>query len=875
MGVAVVNILDANDKELIRISKEGLLALNLEEMKAIQAHHRKMGRNPTDVEMETYGQTWSTHCSHKDMKAKYICDITFHEEPQDLLTNTIKRMDPNLQIEYDDLDNTWTYKFTIENLLKDTVFRATQDIREKLGKYDFVVDPAFKDNAGFITTRPVESYRGVPGKIRKFWHKIKKYAQLVFAFKGETHNHPSAKEPKGGAETGIGGVIRDILAAGLGFIPILNTDTFCFANPNYPRNKVPEGVIHPKTLLKGVVTGVRDYGNPMGIPTVNGSVVFDDRYLGNCLVYCITGGVAPEKINGELVTQKETHVGNYIVSIGAGTGRDGIHGVTFASLEMDKDTESSPVQIGNPIEQKKWADLLLKARDKGWITFVQDCGGGGFSSAIGEIAEELGCVVDLEKAPLKYEGLVAWEIWVSEAQERQIVSVKPEYWEEFKALFESEDVEATKLGEFTGDKKLHLKYNGKTVGYIDVDFLHNGIPKVEKIVKYTVPKIRKVELEMNDDLGDDLKRVLGTWNVCSKEWIVKQYDHSVQSRTTNSPLQGVMNDGPGDASTLKLDLKQKLGVTVSNGICPKYANLNPFLMAASAIDEAVRNNTAAGGNPRHLELLDNFCLPDSEDPEELGKLVLMCLACYAVPTTYLTPFTSGKDSFNNRYVTEDGTVINIPPTLLISAASIVQDVRKERATIHVKSPGDLVYVIGETRDELGGSEYLKVKEVEDGRAPGIDPEKFIKIYKALNKAIKKGYVKASHDCSDGGIGVAAAEMAFAGGYGMDLDISKIKHDPSINREDVLLFSESNGRLIVEVDPKYRKKFEKVMRDCAVSYIGQVTDTYQFVVRGFNNHIVINEHIADLKQAWITPMDYDHRADELMKSKEYAVRGVNT
>ncbi|MHA1680613.1 MAG: AIR synthase-related protein, partial [Promethearchaeota archaeon] len=622
----IIPITGARDEELLEISRKGLLALNLEEMKKIKKYYIDLGREPTDIELESFAQTWSEHCVHKTLKGRVVLEKSF--------------IDGSIE------------EIAFDNLIKETIFEATQTIIENSGKNNICVS-VFKDNAGIITFN--DAYNA--------------------CFKVETHNHPSAKEPYGGAATGIGGVIRDILAAGMGAKPIGNSDIFCFGLPTFPENKVPEGVIHPKKIMEGVVSGVRDYGNPMGIPTVNGSLYFDDRYLGNPLVFCGTVGVIPRFINGKPSEDKEPQVGDYLVFVGGKTGRDGIHGVTFASLEMDKHTTSNPVQIGDPITERMFMEAMFKARDRGLYTFVQDCGGGGLSSALGELAEKQGCVIQLDEVPLKYEGLLPWEIWISESQERQAFSVPPEHFDEFKKIFEAEDVGVYKVGEITGDKKLVLKFGEITVGEVDMDFLHNGTPKAEYKASWKEPEIRRPKFDQPGNLESILKRILSSWNVCSKEWIVRQYDSEVQGNTVLKPLQGLKNDGPGDGAVMKPDKSSYEGIVIANGMNPKYGDIDPYWMAASGIDEAIRNAVCCGANPERIAILDNFCWGNPRDPEQMGRLVLACMACKDMSIPFGTPFISGKDSLNNEYKTDEG-VISIPATLLISSVGKVEDVRK-------------------------------------------------------------------------------------------------------------------------------------------------------------------------------------------------------
>src|SRR3990170_2227458 len=487
-------------------------------------------------------------------------------------------------IELETIAQTWsehcvhkTFKgIKIDNLLKNTIMKATSELNKP-----WCVS-VFKDNAGIIRFDD--------------FHNI--------CFKVETHNHPSAIEPYGGANTGIGGVIRDVMGTGLGGKPILNTDVFCFGLPDTPQDKIPKGVLHPKRIFKGVVAGVRDYSNRMGIPTANGAIFFDERYIGNPLVYCGTVGIIPKDR-----CQKDAKPNDLIVVVGGRTGRDGIHGATFSSAELHEQSEQtsgSAVQIGNAIAEKALLDVLLKARDKGLYNCITDCGAGGLSSAIGEMGQELGAIVYLEKVPLKYEGLSYTEIWISEAQERMVIAVPPEKEHDILDLFKAENVEATVIGRFTDDKTLRLLYNSQVVGEMDMNFLHDGIPRLERKAEWHKPTCEEPNLSEKEDYGADLKKILSAWNVCSKEWVIRQYDHEVQGGSVLKPLQGVNNDGPGDACIIRPVLNSNKGIIVSNGINPKYGDIDPYYMAASAIDEALRQIVSVGGSLERVALLDNF-----------------------------------------------------------------------------------------------------------------------------------------------------------------------------------------------------------------------------------------------------------------------------
>ncbi|MBY0457460.1 MAG: phosphoribosylformylglycinamidine synthase, partial [Gemmataceae bacterium] len=560
---------------------------------------------------------------------------------------------------------------TYQNLLKETVFGATQTIRQKLGEDDWCAS-VFADNAGVVRFDD----------------------NFCLAIKVETHNHPSAIEPYGGANTGLGGVIRDLLGTGLGAKPICNTDVFCFAPPDYPPDQLPQGVLHPRRVMHGVVAGVRDYGNRMGIPTVNGAILFDERYLANPLVFCGTVGLIP---HDKVV--KKVSAGDLVVAVGGRTGRDGIHGATFSSLELTHESETvsgGAVQIGNAITEKKMQDVILQARDRGLFSAITDCGAGGFSSAVGEMGAELGAYVELDKAPLKYEGLSYTEIWISESQERMVLSVPADKWPELQALCASEDVEAAVLGKFSGTGRLVLTYKGETVADLDMHFLHNGRPTVVKSAEWEPPVFAMgapAAVMEPKPAQDVLLAILSHHSVCSKESVIRQYDHEVQGGSVVKPLVGVTNDGPSDASVVMPVLGSWTGAAVGCGINPRFADLDPYWSAACAIDEAVRNVVAVGADPQRVAILDNFCWGNIHDPKVLGALVRTAEACRDVAVAFGTPFVSGKDSLNNTYAGRDGSRLNIPHTLLVTALGLVADVRR-CVTMDFKEAGNAIYLVG-------------------------------------------------------------------------------------------------------------------------------------------------------------------------------------
>ena len=797
--LVTVPLRDLDDAGLVKLSKDGMLALTLDEMTAVQRHFRELGREPTDVELETIAQTWSEHCSHKTLKGTIT--LTDHATGE-----------------------TRTYK----NLLKETVFAATQTIRQRLGADDWCVS-VFADNAGVV-------------KFDDANH---------LCFKVETHNHPSAIEPYGGANTGLGGVIRDLLGTGLAAKPICNTDVFCFAPPDLPPEQLPQGVLHPRRVMHGVVAGVRDYGNRMGIPTVNGAVLFDERYLANPLVFCGTVGIIPAD-----KAFKQVNPGDLIVAVGGRTGRDGIHGATFSSLELTAESESvsgGSVQIGDAITEKMVLDVIVQARDRGLFSAITDCGAGGFSSAVGEMGADLGAAVDLETAPLKYDGLSYTEIWISESQERMVLSVPPAKWAELKKLCDAEDVEAAVLGTFEPTGRLKLRYKGEGVADLDMHFLHDGRPTQVRSAEWVPPQTRGPQPVGLADVKpqDALLKILGHPSVCSKEWIVRQYDHEVQGGSVVKPLVGVKNDGPSDAAVVMPVLGSWTGAAVGCGINPLYADLDPYHMAAAAIDEAVRNVVAVGADPARTAILDNFCWGNVNDPKVLGALVRTAEACRDVAVAFGTPFISGKDSLNNTYAGKHGERLDIPHTLLVSALGRVPDVRT-CVTMDLKEPGNDLYLVGTTRDELGGSHYHLVTGTGGGAVPTVDLGQAPKVFAAVHKAIGGGLVRACHGLSEGGLAVAVAEMAFAGGVGTD--VTGLSQLAGLT-DEARLFSESPTRFVIEAKPDAAESLKGVFAGLPFVKIGTTLAEPRLRIAGAGGEWLVWAKLSELKEAWEKPLGW--------------------
>ncbi|MHC4251236.1 MAG: phosphoribosylformylglycinamidine synthase subunit PurL, partial [Planctomycetota bacterium] len=774
---------EASDDQLLRISREWTLSLNLAEMKTIRDHFAKLGRDATDVELETLAQTWSEHCVHKTLRGKI-------------------RMDGEL----------------IDNLLKNTIMRVTEELAKPW------CWSVFRDNAGVIE---FDDEWGV-------------------CFKVETHNHPSAIEPYGGANTGIGGVIRDPMGTGMGAKPVANTDVFCFAPVDYPAEKLPAGVLHPKRVMKGVVRGVRDYGNRMGIPTVNGAVLFDERYLGNPLVYCGNVGIMPKG-----AVEKAARPGDRVYVVGGRTGRDGIHGATFSSIELTEESEtvsSGAVQIGNAIEEKKMLDVILTARDRGLYTAITDCGAGGLSSAVGEMGEELGAEVEISRVPLKYEGLSYTEIWISEAQERMVLAVPPEKAAELEELFASEDVDATHIGDYTDTKRLVLKYDGHEICDVGMPFLHKGVPRLEREATWVAPPTAAVDAEaVSHDLAGDLAKLLAAPDTASKEWIVHQYDHEVQAGSVLKPLVGP-GSGPGDGAVFCPVLTSDRAVVLSCGINPGLGDIDPYAMGASAVDEAVRNAVACGGDPERIALLDNFCWGNTDRPEVLGSLVLAARGAADAAKAHGTPFISGKDSLNNEYRVGDDLIV-IPGTLLVSAMGVM-DTWRRATSMDLKSPGNTLYLVGVTKDELGASAFLKANGKTGGSAPQVDLELAPRVAAAVARAIGAGVVRSCHDLSEGGLAVAAAEMAFAGELGLELALDKVPCEGELG-DAARLYSESNSRYLVEVEPGREDELAKALGEVPFAAVGKSLAKPALRILGLRGAPVVDAKIDELASAWRT------------------------
>jgi phosphoribosylformylglycinamidine synthase II len=809
--VETIPLRGLGDKELTRLSTERVLFLSLAEMKAIRGEFARLGRDPTDVELETLAQTWSEHCQHKTFKA----EIEYISE------GGMARLLPG------DRQPEPPYQERIRGLLRTYIRAATEALARPW------VRSAFVDNAGIIDFDD----------------------EFEVSFKVETHNHPSALEPFGGANTGVGGVIRDVI--GVSHRPIANTDVLCFSPGDLPPGERPDGTLHPRRIAEGVIAGIEDYGNKMGIPTVSGAILYDRDYAANPLIYCGCVGMAPKGSH-----KTEPKPGDLCVVLGGQTGRDGLHGATFSSSELTHETGASVgsvVQIGDPIVEKAVLEAVLIARDEGLYSAITDCGAGGFSSAVGEMGSQVGADVELQDVRLKYPGLRPWEIWLSEAQERMVLATPPENLSRLQAICDGLDVEWTVIGRFTGDERLRVNYGGQRVADLDMGFLHNGWSTGTMRAVWTPPDFPEPEFAPPVHLTDIVLNMLAHPDVASKEAVIRRYDHEVQGATVVKPLVGFAGDGPSDAAVLKpLETSGWRGLAIGCGINPHYGCVDPYAMAWAAVDEALRNIVCVGADPDHVAVLDNFGWGNPRLPDRLGGLVRAAQGCHDAAIAYGTPFVSGKDSLNNEYVDPQGEKRAVPSTLLISSLGIVPDVR-QAVTMDLKAAGSLLYVVGETRAELGGSLYYRSNESLGRSVPAPQPDA-IKTMRALHRAMRAGLVLACHDCSEGGLAVAAAEMALAGRLGLDLSLAALPRSPDVDRDHVALFSESSGRFLVEVAADDAAALEAELVGQPFACLGRILPPVakgtkegqyspRFCVRGLQGDLVIDCSVHDLLGAW--------------------------
>ncbi len=804
---------------LLALSRDRLLELDLAEMEAIRAYYARPevqearraaglpAACPTDAELEILAQTWSEHCKHKEFAATIVCrDLDTGEET------------------------------VIDSLFRTFIRRPTELLRAEQRRVgtDWLVK-VFDDNAGVV--------------------KIDD--QRLFVWKVETHNSPSALDPYGGALTGIVGNNRDPLGTGRGGARLLfNTDVLCFAPPDDASPRFP-GQLPPHRILQGVRRGIEDGGNKSGVPTINGAIVFDPRYRAKPLVFCGTGAVLPATLAGRPAWVKEVDPGDLIVMAGGRVGRDGIHGATFSSAAVAPDSPASAVQIGSPLTQKMLSDFLARACAEGLIKSCTDNGAGGLSSSIGELAWSCGgASVQLDAVPLKYPGLRPWEIFLSESQERMTLVVEPDRWPALQALAERLEVEVSCLGRFTATGRLEVRYGDRPVADLDLDFLHEGVPRKRLEAVWRAPVISPARLPAELDLGRTLKLLLRRWNICSRESIIRQYDHEVKGRTVIKPLMGPRGHAPQDAAVIRVDFSDFVGIAVANGICPRYGDLDAYAMSAGAFDEAVRQIIAVGGrlprrdrpDHRFWSGNDNFCVPDSVyDPEtnpdgreKLGKLVRMCQALADLSLAYGVPMTSGKDSMKNDFRC-GREKISVPPTVLYSLTARIDDVRRV-TTAEFKHACDLVYLVGPTYEELGGSELLDELGLPGGAVPRVRPAEARARYDRVSEAHERGLLASCHDLSDGGLAVALAEAAFGGDLGADLELPA-RGLPT----PVWLFAESHSRFLVTVPPACEAAFTALFGDDALR-LGAVTAQPRLRVRR-EGRVVLDEALADLLAAW--------------------------
>ncbi len=797
--------LDISDEELENLGKYGIrnkdgsyrgpLGLSLNYMKAIQAYFKNIGRPATDIEIETLAQTWSEHCKH-----------TIFASPIDKVK---------------------------DGLYKHYIKRATKEIREARGDEDICVS-VFSDNAGGIIFDD----------------------EYLITDKVETHNSPSALDPFGGAITGIVGVNRDCIGFGQGAKPVINRYGFCLADPklrpDYYRDKnCTDALLPPETIMNGVIAGVEAGGNCSGIPTPAGFVYFDDRFAGKPLVFVGTIGLIPREINGKAGHEKQARAGDKIVVAGGRVGADGIHGATFSSVALDEGSPATAVQIGDPITQKKMSDAIVKEiRDKGWYNAITDNGAGGLSSSVGEMAESSGGFhLELEKVPLKYHGLSPWEIWISESQERMTFAVPPENVDKIISFFAKRGVEATEIGTYTDSGKAKISWNGQVIMDLDMNFLHDGNP--ETPLKTTFTKGGSVEpcLKEPKSYEKTLIDMMSRLNICSKEFIATQYDHNVQGSAVLGPLQG-KGRVYAETSISKPVLSSSKGVVLSQGLFPRYSDIDTKAMAAAGLDMAVRNAVAAGVDFNHLALLDNFCWCSSDDPERLGQLKRAVETIYNIAVKYGTPFISGKDSMFNDFKGYDKNAnpikVSAPPTLLVSSIGVIPDIAQS-ISIAPKAAGDSIYILGQTKDELGASEYYDHMGFVGANVPETDAHQNLRLYKLYSRASRDELIASAMAVGYGGLGVTLAKKAIAGQLGLDIDLSAFDL-----RADKMLFSESTGRIIVSVAPHNKKAFEKNFKGFEqCHYIGSVAYSNNLFIRD-----TLKVSIKDLEKAYKAPLkDY--------------------
>jgi phosphoribosylformylglycinamidine synthase II len=810
-----------SNEELKRISIERNLALRDTDIPIIREYflrddvrreRREVGLDlPTDAELEYISQARSDHCNHNTFRGLF----RYH----DIQTG---------------------FKDTVDNLFKSCIEAPTLKIKEEKG---WVISVLW-DNAGV-------------GRFDE---------NNYYVITGETHNSPSNMEAYGGAITGIVGIYRDPMGTGKGSKLILGMYGYCVGPRDYQGELIPH--LHPRRLLDGVVEGVRDGGNKSGIPTPFGLLIFDERYLGKCLVFVTSLGIMPAKIGAESSHTKTTTPGDLIIMSGGRVGKDGIHGVTAASETYTEHTPSGHVQIGDPYTQKKMHDFLLEARDEGLISFITDNGGGGLSSSVGESARfSNGCRVDLDKVPLKYEGLDQWEIWVSESQERMTIAIKPENLDRFMQISKKHAVESTVIGEYNDTGYLRLDYKGKTCAYIRMDLLESDFPQWEFDAEWIPPNLKGLTepvLSEPSKHGELLKVMLSTPNLCARNWIARQYDHEVQGGSVVKCLIGKHRDVPSDAVVVRPVLNSRAGIAVTQVLNPHYSQIDTYHMTAATIDEAVRRILSVGGDPEHLGGVDNFCWPTIEyhpkdNPDGEYKAAQLVRASWALRdycVGYGIPLLSGKDSM---YI--DGNLegpfgerrkVSGLPTLMFTVCSVIQDIT-QCITMDAKCEGDLVYILGETKNELGGGEYYQLMGSIGLNVPHVEVKELWPLYLALNQAMREGLLASCHAVSRGGLAVHLAMVSIAGELGIEVNTGQIPARKGLTMSQ-LLYSESCGRFVVTIAPGKKHRFEKLFADLKIGEAGIVTGSPEFLMRDANGQVILHEDLAILKDRWKKPFE---------------------
>jgi len=833
----IIAVASLDDAGLERLSAERLLALTLPEMQAVRGYYldpairadrlaRGLSAEATDVEIEMIAQTWSEHCKHKIFNAR---------------------------IDYEDAAEP-VNDVTINSLYKSYIKQTTEDLRPTRP----FLRSVFTDNAGVVAF----------------------HSGSVLCVKAETHNSPSALDPYGGAITGIVGVNRDILGTGIGAKPIFNTNVLCFGYPDMPEADLPKGLMHPREILEGVHKGIVDGGNQSGIPTAAGAFLFDDSFAGKPLVFCGTGGLMPETVNGRPSWEKAVRPGALAVMLGGRIGKDGIHGATFSSLALDETSPVSAVQIGDPIIQRRLTDFLLAARDRGLYEGITDNGAGGLSSSLGEMAESSGGVrIDLSACPLKYQGLSPWEILVSESQERMSLAVAPDTWPAFLALAQRLGVEASVVGEFTDSGYIELVAHGRPAGCLSLEFLHRGLPPLRIPARWEAPQRRNDSLPTTLDLAlaagapaslanrSLLLKILAEPNVASKESLVRQYDHEVQGKSVEKPFAGPLADAPSDGAVLRVDHTSHHGITITHGICPRYSDADTRVMARMAVDEAYRAHVGLGGDPEKAAALDNFCWPDPVEslstPDgryKAAQLVRACQGLREACLAYGLPLVSGKDSMKND-ARADGKKISVRPTLLVTLMGAIDNVQKAVSTDFLAA-GDLIYFLGDHNGELGCTMFERVQPGKQfGTAPDVDLGKAKVLYAALARAISGRIVRSCHDCSDGGLAVALAECCLGGRLGAQIQLSHLsgglERFPAAEYAVRALFGESGGRYVVSIRSEDRERFEDTLCGCAWRLAGEVTaaaaDGPAALRVNLEKEAVLAASLVDIERAFKTPI----------------------